>query len=108
MGLYTSPISKRQFESSGYDGAISYYFGDINAKVVHRFNNKNKLELNFFTNRDYYSYTKVEEWEYLEYIEDGEYGNSVDWSNEVVSAAWVNNWKENGGSPTVFHSAAII
>ncbi len=94
VGLYTSPISKLQLESSGYKGDISYYFGDLNIKVSHRFNGKSKLELNFFTNRDYYSFEKISESTSDWYEIHGTYINDVDWSNEVASITWLNDINE--------------
>jgi hypothetical protein len=58
VGAFTGPISKRQFKAAGYDGSIAYYFGDVNFKLVHQFSKKDAIELNYFSNYDYYSFTK--------------------------------------------------
>ncbi|HLP20437.1 MAG TPA: TonB-dependent receptor plug domain-containing protein, partial [Chitinophagales bacterium] len=89
VGLYTGPISKRQYKATGFDGRIAYYFGDVNAKLVHRFNNKTKLALNFFTNNDYYSFKRGFESGNAQYTEKGLTQHDIQWANYVASAALV-------------------
>jgi hypothetical protein len=85
VGLYTGPISKRQYKSTGYDGRIAYYFGDVNIKLTHRFNNKTKLLANFFTNNDYYSFSRQFNSGTDIYTEKGLTKHDIHWANYVAS-----------------------
>jgi hypothetical protein len=85
VGLYTGPISRHQYKATGYDGRITYYFGDVNAKLVHRFNKKTKLQLNFFTNNDYYSFARKFDNRTALYSENGLTKHDIYWANYVAS-----------------------
>ncbi len=86
IGLYTSPISKKQYAATGFNGDIYYYFGDVNAKIVHRFSAKTKAELTFFTNNDYYSFKRESNTENDVFKETSSTQQSIHWANYVVSA----------------------
>ncbi len=87
VGLYSSPISKRQYAKSGYNGNIYYYFGDANAKLVHHFSDKIQLQFNFFTNNDFYSFTRNNKSSTVRYSEEQSLKQNVSWANYVGSAA---------------------
>ncbi|GIV33521.1 MAG: TonB-dependent receptor [Chitinophagales bacterium] len=88
-GLYLKPISRRQFAGADQQGTVSYYFGDVNARMIHRFNDRHRVELSFFANRDYYSLERTYRLSNLTYYEQGDYLNQVKWGNEVASMAWI-------------------
>lgn len=95
IGLYTVPISKRQYKASGFDGSIAYYFGDVNAKVVHRFTKKTRLEFNFFTNNDYYAFRREFSSQSSYYQEEGLTEHSIQWANYVASMALVHEFDDH-------------
>ncbi|MES2622041.1 MAG: carboxypeptidase-like regulatory domain-containing protein [Bacteroidota bacterium] len=94
IGLYTVPISRRQYRASGFDGSIAYYFGDVNAKVVHRFTNKTRMEFNFFTNNDYYSFDRQYASQSSNYEERGLSDHSIQWANYVASTSLVHEFDD--------------
>lgn len=94
VGLYTSPISKRQYSKSGYTGNIYYYFADVNAKIVHRFSVNTKLELNFFTNNDIYVFIRNSNSDYTPYHNLDEVKHQINWANYVSSAALTHRFND--------------
>ncbi len=94
IGLYTSPISKRQYKASGYDGDIGYYFADANIKLVHRFSDKDRMELSFFTNSDFYSFKKQNNSTDSLNAFTSEFVQQVNWSNYVSSAKWIHTFND--------------
>jgi outer membrane receptor for ferrienterochelin and colicin len=88
-GLYISPISKRQYKTAGYDGKIGYYFADVNFKLAHQFNPRNRIELSFFGNNDFYSFIKNSAAGDSTYSFQSKYVQQVNWANYVTSFAWL-------------------
>ena len=84
-GLFSGPLSKKQFESAGSSGSIKYFFGDANFKLVHRFSQRTKAELSFFTNSDYYSFEQRTHTDSSKYREDYGLKQSIYWNNYVAS-----------------------
>ena len=95
VGLYSAPISKRQYAKSGYDGTIYYYFGDVNAKVVHRFSDRTKAEINFFTNNDFYLFKRNLTNATLVYTEEGKLMQKLHWANYVASVGLTHAFNED-------------
>ncbi|MBR9919979.1 MAG: TonB-dependent receptor [Bacteroidetes bacterium] len=52
IDLLARPLIKRGFESGGGEGVAGYYFYDMNAKVNHKFSDKDRLYLSFYSGRD--------------------------------------------------------
>ncbi len=94
-GLYSSPISKKQYKAAGYNGNIYYYFGDVNAKIVHHFTDKLKWQFNFFTNNDFYSFTKEGHAKGENYSVDNLFKQNVRWANYVASTALIYQLNEH-------------
>lgn len=78
-----------------------YYFYDVNAKVNHRFNDKNRLFLSAYHGKDrfFYKYdTKTTETHYSQnydyydeinvYKTESELKQTLDWGNTVLAARW--------------------
>lgn len=85
IGLWSGPISKRQYEAAGYSGRVYYYFMDVNAKVVHRFSDRTKLALSFFTNQDFYSFSRNGNTTRPTYTSSSNSRNDLQWSNWAVA-----------------------
>ena len=84
-GLFSYPISKKQFQSAGGGGGLEYYFGDINAKIEHRFSPRTKLSFSFFTNQDLYKFTRKQVEPQALFNEAFNKEQSIHWSNYVAS-----------------------
>ncbi len=66
---------------SGYDAA-SYQFYDVNAKITHRFSNKDKLIFSFYNSYDYGSTSNADDFSY--FFQD----QSLSWGNWLGSVTW--------------------
>lgn len=63
IDLIARPLIKNSFEADGGEGVAGYYFYDINAKVNHRFSDKDRLYLSFYTGKDkfYLNFSETDE-----------------------------------------------
>jgi outer membrane receptor for ferrienterochelin and colicin len=52
IDLLFQPLIKAALRSNDEEGGFGYYFYDLNAKVNHRFSDKDRLFLSFYTGRD--------------------------------------------------------
>ncbi len=95
VGLFTSPISKHQYKVSGYDGDITYYFGDVNAKLVHTFKKQGSLRFSFFTNNDSYHFLRQTGNNTMYSVANGRYDQRLTWANYVATAAYVQPFKRD-------------
>ena len=107
VGLYSKPISKRQFEKAGYDGSISYNFYDVNFAVAHRFSEKDIIKISSFYSQDLFEFKRgnhnsgdngFEKWK-----ADYEYSNLVNWRNNTFTAQWIHKKSERLISETTFY-----
>ncbi|MCB0644948.1 MAG: TonB-dependent receptor, partial [Phaeodactylibacter sp.] len=60
IDILARPLIKRGFESGGGSGVAGYFFYDVNAKINHKFSEKDRLYLSFYSGRDKF-YFDVEE-----------------------------------------------
>jgi TonB-dependent Receptor Plug Domain/CarboxypepD_reg-like domain len=52
IDILARPFIKKAFELDGGSGVAGYYFYDMNAKVNHRFSDKDRLYLSFYSGKD--------------------------------------------------------
>ena len=85
----------------GYD--YSYYFYDLNGKIVHRFSKDDNIALTFYRCRDDFDHLSDE---YLETTEEGRNiardATNTDWGNTLVSFKWNHVF-----SPKLFISTSL-
>lgn len=88
IDILARPLIKNAFESDGIDGVTGYYFYDINAKINHRFSDRDRLYLSFYTGKDKF-YLRTKE----SYKDD--YGNQsyeaeagLGWGNRTAALRW--------------------
>ncbi len=85
IDLLARPIIKAETQG---DGVFGYYFHDMNAKINHRFSDKDRVYLSFYGGKDD-AYAR-EEYEYFEanteYEEENEFG--LDWGNLISAFRW--------------------
>ncbi len=86
-GLFSASITKMQFRKSGYDGALKYYFGDVNAKVAHRISAITTIEATFFTSNDYYSFNREARQEETGFRQKTFSAQNIYWANYTGSIA---------------------
>ena len=60
IDLLARPLIKRSFDVNGGSGVAGYFFYDVNAKINHKFSEKDRLYLSFYSGRDRF-YFDVEE-----------------------------------------------
>ena len=108
VGLFTSPISKHQYAAAGYSGDVAYYFEDMNAKLVHTFSPKDKLELSYFSNNDFYKYSRQTYSDNQSTTDDIRVtdlsSQNISWANYVASLRWVHRF---GGKWTMKNSLSF-
>jgi len=56
----TRPLTRNEFRNNGEDGSVGYFFYDLNAKITHRFNDNNKLSINFYNGNDVFEFNVKE------------------------------------------------
>ncbi len=94
IGLFTGPLSRRQFEAAGDDGELKYYFYDLNAALQHKVNEKNTLRWSLYNGSDFYTFGQSQE-----YIRPNSYYKDINrkklsWGNLAQSLAWETKWKK--------------
>ena len=80
-GLFTKPLSNRQYRKEGEEGALNYFFYDINAALQHKVNDKHTLSWSFYTGSDLFSFA-----------ESNTFPNTTDYYKERISRklVWMN------------------
>ncbi|MFZ4476793.1 MAG: TonB-dependent receptor [Saprospiraceae bacterium] len=88
IDILARPLIKKQFEQDGGEGVTGYYFYDLNAKVNHRFSDKDRVYLSFYTGKDkfYLDFTEQDQYDQERY----EYGvdAGLGWGNLTSAARW--------------------
>ncbi len=70
------------------DPVIGYFFYDVNAKINHKFSDRSRLFLSYYTGKDKYHFKSVtEEGWGDDYSYDRNKGD-MSWGNSIVSARW--------------------
>ncbi len=93
-GLISLPVSEKHYKSQGLTGRLAYYFQDSNLKLLHRFNDKDKIALSFFSNNDFYLIDRGSEDSYSSYSHINSYFQQANWANYVSSVAWTHDFSK--------------
>ncbi|MEO6039814.1 MAG: carboxypeptidase-like regulatory domain-containing protein, partial [Saprospiraceae bacterium] len=102
IDILARPLIKKAFEEDGGSGKTGYYFYDLNAKVNHRFSDKDRVYLSFYTGRDKF---------YLDLTERDNNGGSdyeytvnsgLGWGNVTTALRW-----NHVLSPKLFGNATL-
>ncbi len=90
VDVLARPFIKSEFADSGTDGSTGYYFYDMNAKINHKFSDRDKLYLSVYTGQDkFYFEEKDLEGSIKDYTDTG-----LGWGNLTAALRWnheVNN-----------------
>lgn len=74
-----------------YAEKYNYYFFDINAKVNHKINDRNRLFLGFYKGKDHFHYENTEQNGYLnnsDYLSEYRDKNQLNWGNTIAYGRW--------------------
>lgn len=88
IDLLTRPIVRAASKSQGADFTAGYYFYDLNAKVNHTINEKNRIFLSAYTGTDkaYANYTDKYFYDGYEYNTKSK--NALQWGNVTTALRW--------------------
>ncbi len=89
------PFIQKQFEEDGNEGGTGYFFYDINAKVNHKFSDKDRLFLSYYGGSDQFFFNSKQQ--------DGNFfENSLGWGNTTAALRWNHLW-----TPKMFSNATL-
>jgi TonB-dependent Receptor Plug Domain/CarboxypepD_reg-like domain/TonB dependent receptor len=90
VDVLARPFIKSEFKSSGSDGSSGYYFYDLNAKINHKFSDRDKLYLSVYTGQDKFYYDEKDiDGSIRDFTDTG-----LGWGNLTAALRWnheVNN-----------------
>lgn len=91
IDLFTKPLSRAGFRSEGLDGTTGYFFHDINAKIKHKFSDKDQLFFTVYNGEDRFHLNTKE----IETVESEFVDSELSWGNTVSSLKWRRQWNNN-------------
>lgn len=84
IDLLAKPFIKKGFKNDGQEGGTGYFFYDINAKINHKFSERDRLYLSFYGGEDkFYFNTKETNSEIRDVVDTG-----LDWGNTTAALRW--------------------
>ncbi|MEL6864050.1 MAG: TonB-dependent receptor [Bacteroidota bacterium] len=88
IDLLARPVIKAGFRSSGTEGVAGLFFHDINAKINHKFSEKDRLYFSVYTGRDEFYFRE------RDVDENDSYSNEFDlgWGNLTSALRWNHLW----------------
>ncbi len=94
---------------------FNYYFYDLNAKISHRFNHRNRIFLSVYQGRDQYKYqTKGTMSYHNDNMEMSQYKhsdkNNINWGNTIIAGRWnhIFNSKLFGNTSVAYNSYRML
>lgn len=92
--FFSEPITRRLRKDKGIEGAIRYYFYDVNLKANYQLTEKDRLHFSYYRGRD--NFTDLQEQvntfeDSLTFLIDDE---KVRWGNNIASLRWNHNFSE--------------
>ncbi len=98
IDVLTQPLIRSENRDRGVDGSQGYYFYDLNAKVNHKFSNKDRLYLSFYGGTDkFYSDEKDLGGQFRNNTE-----NNFTWGNITTALRWNHVW-----NPKLFSNTTL-
>lgn len=84
IDLLAKPFIQSGFEEDGQEGGTGYYFYDLNAKINHKFSDKDRLYISTYTGKDkfYFDSKEIDE-EPSDVLEFG-----LGWGNVTTAIRW--------------------
>ncbi|MCB0703957.1 MAG: TonB-dependent receptor [Saprospiraceae bacterium] len=88
IDILARPIIKAGFNSNGGSGVAGYYFYDMNAKVNHKFSEKDRLYLSFYSGRDKFYLQSEDKFQQDTYLQEVGFG----WGNLTGAMRYNRVW----------------
>jgi outer membrane cobalamin receptor len=88
IDILAQPFIKKSFEDNGNEGSTGYFFYDLNAKVNHKFSDKDRLYLSFYGGKDKFYFNEREK----EDVIQDYYDNTFGWGNVTTALRWNHVW----------------
>jgi hypothetical protein len=88
IDVLARPLIKNALEADGSKGKTGYYFYDLNAKVNHRFSDKDRLYLSFYTGRDKFYFDITEGDNFGNQNEEYRVETGLGWGNVTTALRW--------------------
>jgi hypothetical protein len=102
IDLLAQPLIQASLKSEGSEGKIGYYFYDLNAKVNHRFSDKDRVYLSFYTGKDKFYLNLTENYDYNDYEDRFNVRSGLGWGNVTTALRWNHIFK-----PKLFANATL-
>ena len=103
LDALTSPIQNARIKNGKQTGRGNYYFYDFNAKINHKFNDKNRLYLSTYLGNDKLDFFSQDDYEVEEnVIGTSRFDNDLKWGNRIFAARWNLQW-----SPKLFSNTTL-
>jgi len=88
IDLLARPLIKKGFEQDGGSGSAGYFFDDINAKINHKFSEKDRLFASVYTGRDIFNLDQTQGFG----SDESTTGFGLQWGNLTGSLRWNHLW----------------
>ncbi len=103
LDALTTPIQNARIRNGKQEGRGAYHFYDLNAKINHKFSDKNRLYLSAYMGNDKLDFFFEDDYE----VEENRTGtarfdNDLTWGNKIFAARWNLQW-----SPKLFSNATL-
>ncbi len=95
IDILARPFIKKSFEEDGDEGSTGYYFYDLNAKINHKFSDRDRLYASIYTGKDkFYFNLKERETEVIDFSDfDFSWGNitsALRWNHIIHDKLFMN------------------
>lgn len=98
LDILTRPIIKESFRSNDSEGVVGYYFYDVNAKVNHKFSDKDQLFVSFYNGLDKFYLEETYKTDNFEDHNEAKWG----WGNNILALRWNRVWR-----PKLFSNSTL-
>lgn len=93
-GLFTAPISRRQFKDETKNGTLKYFFYDINGAIQHKINEKNTLAWSLYAGSDFYTFGQAQDYPREKNFYREANKQKLTWMNITNSIEWKTQLKK--------------
>ena len=103
LDALTTPIQNARIRQGKQVGRGAYHFYDFNAKINHKFSDKNRLYLSTYLGNDKLNFAFQDDYEVEENVTGtARFDNDLTWGNRIFAARWNLQW-----SPKLFSNTTL-